>query len=103
MSVLDSAVNVQDQVLDAIKASQDAVLSAVTTLVEKTAPIADKLPNLPSAPFADQMPNSVDVLDKTFGFAEKLLASQKEFVTKLVEVYVPAKPTAKPKVASRAA
>jgi hypothetical protein len=100
MSVLDSAVNVQDQVLDAMKAGQDAVLSAVTTLVEKTAPIVDKLP---SAPFADQMPSSVDVLDKTFGFAEKLLASQKEFVTKLVEAYVPAKAAAKPKVASRAA
>jgi hypothetical protein len=100
MSVLDTAVNVQDQVLDAIKASQDAVLSAVTTLVEKTAPIADKLP---SAPFADQLPSSVDVLDKAFGFAEKLLASQKEFATKLVEAYVPAKATSKPKVATRAA
>lgn len=101
MSVLDSAVNVQDQVLDAIKASQDAVLSAVTTLIEKTAPIAEKLP---AAPFADQMPKSVDVLDKTFDFAEKLLASQKEFVTKLVEAYTPAaKATAKPRVASRAA
>jgi hypothetical protein len=100
MSVLDTAVNVQDQVLDAIKASQDAVLSAVTTLVEKTAPIVDKLP---SAPFADQMPSSVDALDKAFGFAEKLLASQKDFATKLAEVYAPAKASAKPKVATRAA
>ena len=100
MSVLESAVNVQDQVLEAIKAGQDAVLSAVTTLVEKTAPIADKLP---TPPFADQMPNSVDVLDKAFGFAEKLLASQKEFATRLVEAYVPAKTIAKPKVATKAA
>jgi hypothetical protein len=100
MSVLESVANVQDQVLDAMKAGQDAVLSAVTTMVEKTAPIADKLP---TPPFADQMPNGVDVLDKAFGFAEKLLASQKEFATKLIEAYVPAKPIAKPKVATKAA
>jgi hypothetical protein len=87
MSVLETATNVQDQILDAIKAGQDAVLSAVGTLADSAAPITERLP---AAPFADQLPNPVDVIDNYFRFAQKLLATQKDFSLKVVESYGPA-------------
>ena len=87
MSVLETAANVQDQVLDAINTSQNALLFAVKAVAENTAPLTDKLP---AAPFANQLPDGVDVVNTAFGVAEKLLANQKEFTTKLIEAYSPA-------------
>jgi hypothetical protein len=102
MSVLEAAANVQDQVLDAIKTSQDAFLSAVKAVAENTAPLTDKLP---AAPFASQLPDAVDVVNTAFGFAEKQLANQKEYTTKVIEAYTPAKSATKSqsKSASKAA
>jgi hypothetical protein len=102
MAVLEAATNMQDQVLDAIKTGQDALLSAVKTVTENVAPLTEKLP---AAPFADQMPDSVEAVNVLFGFAEKLLANQKEFTIKLIEAYGPAKPATKttPKSAPKAA
>jgi hypothetical protein len=87
MTVLETATEVQDQVLDAIKTGQDALLAAVTVVAENTTPLTDKLP---AAPFANQLPDGVAVVNTAFGFAEKLLANQKEFTTKLIEAYSPA-------------
>jgi hypothetical protein len=92
MSVLETAANAQDQVLDAIDTSQNALLSAVKAVVESAAPLTDKLP---AAPFASQLPDGVDVVNTAFGFAEKLLANQKEFTTKLMEAYSPARSATK--------
>jgi hypothetical protein len=88
MSVLATATNVQDQVLDAINTGQDAVLSAVKAVAENIAPLTDKLP---AAPFANQLPERVDLVNTAFGFAQRLLANQQEFTTKLIEAYRPAK------------
>ena len=92
MSVLETAVTVQDQILDAVRAGQEAVLSAVGTLANGTKPIAEKLP---ASPLADRLPKAADVVDNYFGFAQKLLANQKDFTLKLAESYRPAKPAAK--------
>jgi len=100
MSVLETVTNVQDQVLDAIKTGQEAVLSAVKTVAENTAPLTDKLPE---APFANQLPDGVEVVNSVFGFAEKLLANQKEFTTKLIEAYIPPATKSPSKSASKAA
>jgi hypothetical protein len=102
MSVLETAATVQDQILDAVKFGQDAVLSAVGTLASSTKPITEKLP---ASPFADRLPKPADVVDSYFGFAQKLLANQKDFTLKLAESYKPAKPAANtgPKVASKGA
>jgi hypothetical protein len=86
MTVQDTAARVQDQVLDAIKAGQDAVLSAVDTLAETAAPITEMMP---APPFADRFPKAADLVDSYFGFAQKLLANQKDFALKLAEAYRP--------------
>ena len=94
MTVLEVATTMQDQVLDAIKAGQDALVSAVDTLADTAAPITEKLP---SPPFADVMTKPVDLIDNYFSFVQKLLASQKDFALRLAETYS-SKPAAKPAV-----
>jgi hypothetical protein len=101
MSVHETTARVQDQVLGAIKLGQDAVLSAVDTLAEKAGSITEKLPDLPTAPFADRMPKPADVVDSYFTFAQKMLANQKDFTSRLVDAYRPAKVS--PPAAKRAA
>jgi hypothetical protein len=98
MSALETVTTVQDQLLDAVKAGQAKVLSAVDTLADSATPIIDKLP---AAPFADRLPNPVDLIDNYFSFAQKLLANQKDFTLKLAESYNPAKPG--PRAARKAA
>jgi hypothetical protein len=93
MTVLEVASTVQDQVLDAIKAGQDALVSAVETVADTAAPITEKLP---APPFADALVKPVDLLDNYFSFAQKLLASQKDFALRLAESYNVTKPAAKP-------
>ena len=101
MSMLDTATTVQDQVLDAIKAGQSAIISAVSTFAESASPITGKLA---AVPFADRLPKPVDVIDNYFSFAQKLLANQKDFAIKLVDAYRPAKPPMTgPKATSKAA
>lgn len=101
MTVQDTAARVQEQVLDAIKAGQDAVLSVVDTLADTTGSIAGKLP---TPPFADRLPKPQEVVDSYFTFAQKLLANQKDFAIKLADTYRPAKPgTTGPKSTSKAA
>ena len=70
MSVIETATTVQDQVLDAIKAGQEAILSAVYTLADSVTPITEKLP---TPPFADKLVNPVELVNNYFSFASKLL------------------------------
>jgi hypothetical protein len=87
MSVLET---VQQQVLQAITAGEDVVLSGVKTLAERAKPVTGKLPEVP---FADRLPDPADVADNAFTFAEKLLANQRAFAVKLADAYRPATPS----------
>jgi hypothetical protein len=100
MSIFESAAGVPDQILDAIKVGQDAILSVVDSLVERASPITEKLP---ASPFADQLPNLVEVTENGYTFAQKLLASQKDFALKLAQVYSPAQSANATKSAAKAA
>ena len=93
MSLLEASAGLQDQVLGAIKVGQEQVISAVSTITDNVAPLTDKLP---AAPFADRLPNPATFVDNYFGFAEKLLASQKDFASKLADAYRPAKTASQP-------
>jgi hypothetical protein len=77
---------VQDQVLDAVRKSQDAVVSfagtwaqAATSLMPETRPL----------PFADQMPDAASMVESTFAFLDRLLAAQKDFATALLDATRP--------------
>jgi hypothetical protein len=96
-TLLETTSSVQNQVLDALKSGEDAVLSAVKQVTDAVEPVIEPLTSrVGQAPFAEQLPPAKDVVDQWFGFAEKVLANQKQFALKLVDLFAPAAPPAKP-------
>ena len=76
---------IQDQVLDAIKRSQDATLKIVGAWSESVSKLATNLPDMPKLPMVDSLPKPSELSDQFFDFAQKLMTSQQEFVQKLIE------------------
>jgi 3-methyladenine DNA glycosylase AlkC len=81
----DEKSHIQEQLLDAIKRSQDAALQIVGAWSESVSKLATKLPDMPKMPTLDSLPKPGEVTDQFFDFAHKLMASQQEFVKKLID------------------
>jgi 3-methyladenine DNA glycosylase AlkC len=81
----DDKSRVQEQVLDALKRSQDATLQIVSAWGESVSKLATKLPDMPKMPTIDSLPKPSEITDQFFDFAQKLMASQQEFVKKLID------------------
>jgi 3-methyladenine DNA glycosylase AlkC len=79
------AKSVQDQVLDAIKRSQEATLQVVGTWSENVAKLVHNLPELPKLPIPDALAKPSELSDQFFEFALKLMKSQQEFAKKLID------------------
>ena len=91
----------QDNVLSVIKLSQTSVLEAVKSVVDTVGRFTPDLP-VPAMPLIDQLPSPTEGLAIGFGFAEKLLETQKDFAHSLIEIMTPSSPakaTPKPKAA----
>jgi hypothetical protein len=86
-STLFDPAAAQENLLDAVKKSQNATVDAVKTIVDLFRPITDRLPQLP---FADSLPQPGANIDAGFAFAEELLAAQRAFAKELAEVLTPA-------------
>ena len=78
--------NAQQELIQALKRSQDAVLQAVSLWSESVQKIAPSLPDMPSLPLSDSFPKPEEVSDQFFSFAQKMLDEQQEFVKRLIEV-----------------
>ena len=97
---------VQDQVLEALKAGQDAVVDTVTTVADTVKRV---LPEPARGPLAANLPLATEAADQAFGFAGKVLEAQHKFVNRVLTAVTPtepaaAKPAAKaPKTASTSA
>ena len=76
----------EDQVLETVKQGQEAVVKAVRTWADAS---KNLIPDLPPLPFADQLPNTTEIVENTFAFADKLLASQHEFVAAILDAVKP--------------
>ena len=84
-AVQEITENVQQQVLDAIRFGQDTTIDAVKSLVEVVRPY---VPDRVRVPYLrDVEPKRV--VEATFGFVEKILQTQKEFVTNLLAAVKP--------------
>jgi hypothetical protein len=70
------ATAAQDQVLGALKQSQDAVIKAVETW---TGAIGQLPAPAIEIPFADELPKPEEIVETTFDFAQKLLDAQRDF------------------------
>ena len=84
-AVQEITENVQQQVLDAIRFGQDTTIDAVKSIVEVVQPYVPDLARMPY--LRDVEPKQV--VEATFGFVEKILQTQKEFVTNLLAAVKP--------------
>jgi hypothetical protein len=82
-----------DAVIAGVKQGQEVAYNGITMWME-FAGKAFTMPELDSLPFADQLPSAKAVVESSFGFAEELLGTQKDFAIKVVDAVTPKKAAA---------
>jgi hypothetical protein len=93
----DQLTNVEEKILETLATIQKPIVDAVGRLAERAENYVPELPRSESLPAFDEL-----ILTQ-FGFAEKLLANQRDFVNKLLDAIKPVstkvatEPTSKPK------
>jgi hypothetical protein len=73
-----STQELQDEFLNVIRASQEAVVEAVKTWVDTVKAVAPSMPSV-QVPLADRLSKPEDVVTSAHDFAEKLLSGQRQF------------------------
>jgi hypothetical protein len=86
----------QDRALTVVKQAQDAALGAVSTVTGLVSPLVERIPSLP---LADRVPAPTQFIKNAYGFADKLLDTQKKYALELADTLSPLTE----KVASRTA
>jgi hypothetical protein len=82
----DMFSSVEDQVFETVKQGQEAIIKAVRTWADAG---KNLIPDLPALPFADQLPNTSEMVENAFAFADKLIASQREFAAAILDAAKP--------------
>ena len=77
-----------EAIVSSVKQGQDLAFSGISAWVDLTGK-AFPLPKADSLPFASAIPNPREFIEASFGFAEELLATQKEFAIKLADAVSP--------------
>jgi hypothetical protein len=91
------SIAAQDQILAAIKTTQAAIVDGVRTW---SSSVTAMMPAVPAIPGLDKLPKPADTLEMGFDFAERLLATQREFAEQLLGA---TQPPAEPAKAAKAA
>jgi hypothetical protein len=87
MAELTTLVNkAGDRVISAVKQAQDLTVAAVSTVTET---IGNLLPDLPTLPFAEQIPAPKELVKTTFSLADKWLDAQKSYALDLADALAP--------------
>ena len=89
----DLSKTAQEQILATIQQGQELALAGVELWASTVAPLVKDQPV--SIPFEGPAPK--EIVANSFGFAEKLLASQKVFAEKIVAASAPVFQAAEPK------
>jgi hypothetical protein len=92
------SIAAQDNILSVMKMSQTVVLEAVRNMTDAVGRFAPDMA-MPALPALDKLPSPAEGLTMSFGFAEKLLDNQKEFVQSILSTVVPEAPKPSPKAA----
>ncbi len=85
-SATEMMTALEDQVLETVRQTQEAVVKAVQTWAEAGKSV---VPEMPPLPFADQLPNAVDMVENAFNFADRLLATQRQFAAAVLDAARP--------------
>ncbi len=104
MATLATATAFEDDVLDAMQTVEDALLRSLRAVIDGLEPL---LKLLPEPPYGELVPAPAEMVKHVFVFINKVVANQRDFATKLVEL-LPAKavgpvPTVKPAPKAQAA
>jgi hypothetical protein len=89
----------EDKVFAGVKQIQDAIVTATGTLSQT---VAERLPEMPQIPFADQMPAPEWVVVKGFEMAERMFQSQRTFANHMLKAITPVTTKLEGKVVARA-
>jgi hypothetical protein len=76
--------DLQNEVLNTVRKSQETVIDALKTWVETVQSITPKVPAV-DMPFADKLPRPEEVVAGAYDFAEQLLASQRKFAEEVLK------------------
>jgi hypothetical protein len=76
--------DLQNEVLNTVRKSQESVIDAIKTWVETVQSITPKVPAV-DMPFADKLPKPEEVVASAYDFAEQLLASQRKFAEEVLK------------------
>jgi len=82
------AQELQGQILDTIRKSQEAVTDAIRTWAEAVQAITPSLP-VPQPPFADKLPKPGELVANAYDFAEQLLAVQRKVAEDVLQATAP--------------
>lgn len=85
-AVLDKVTELQDQVIDALGSVKEPVVSGVETVVEF---VLDKLPEVPTLPYADKLATPAEFVDAEFDFVGRLVDTNKELAVAVVKAASP--------------
>ncbi len=80
----------EQQFLEAVRAGQRAITDAVGAWAKNVETLSAAYPPVPEED--QRFPTPEEVVERSFDFAEKLLATQREFARKLLEAAAPALP-----------
>jgi hypothetical protein len=78
--------SVQQELLAAIKRSQEATLKVVTAWSESVKKLAPSLPDMPKLPHLDSLPTPGELSDQFFAFAKEIMVAEQDFVKRLMDV-----------------
>jgi len=77
-----------DAIVSSVKQGQELAFSGISAWVDLTSK-AFSLPKSEALPFATSIPSPREFVETSFGLAEELLATQKEFAIKLADAVSP--------------
>jgi hypothetical protein len=92
-SITDTITEYEDKVFEILDSVQAPVVDIVKQAAERIDGVLPELPELP-----EQIPAPAELVDLTFGFAQKLLTDQHDFVKSLLAAASPLIPQPAKKV-----
>jgi hypothetical protein len=79
----DYVTNLQDQFLENVRRSQQAVVDAIGVWAES---VEKAVPDASARTAGGRLPRADEIVDNTFDFAEKLLGAQRQFAKSVLSV-----------------
>ena len=81
----------QGQILDAVRTSQEMATEAIKTWADALQPVLSAMPPV-TLPLAGKLPKPEEFVESTYNFAGQLLASQRKFAEDVLKATAPMLP-----------